>query len=54
MTPLETLIAKLEAFLVELDEKYDGDPLVKRGVRISISEARALLPMEQSYQNDLK
>lgn len=41
------LIDKLESFVKELDEKYDGDPLVKRGVLISISEAKTLLELEK-------
>lgn len=46
-TALQQLIYKLECFSDELDEKYDGDPLVKRGITISISEAKKLLPAER-------
>lgn len=46
-TALQQLIYKLECFSDELDEKYDGDPLVKRGITISISEAKKLLPVER-------
>lgn len=47
MTAIQELIQKLEKFVTELDEKYEGDPLVKRGVLISISEAKKQLPKER-------
>lgn len=46
------LIATLNDFVKELDEKYDGDPLVKRGVIISIAEAKKLLPEERKAIED--
>jgi len=46
-TPIQELIKKLSDFKVELDIKYDGDPLVKRGIVIAISEANQLLEKEK-------
>lgn len=46
-TALQRLIDDLENFVKELDQKYDGDPLVKRGVIISIAEAKKKLPVER-------
>ena len=41
------LIELLEDFVKELDSKYDGDPWVKRGVFISINEAKDRLQKEK-------
>ena len=49
MTVLQELIQKLESFKKELKEKYDGDPLVTRGINIAINEANDLL-IKESYQ----
>ena len=49
MTALQELIQKLESFKTELKEKYDGDPLVTRGISIAIKEANDLL-IKESYQ----
>jgi hypothetical protein len=46
-TAMQKLIELLENFAGELKEKYDGDPLVTRGVLISIAEAKKLLPKER-------
>lgn len=47
MTALQELIQKLESFKTELKEKYDGDPLVTRGIYISVNEAKELLEKEK-------
>ena len=47
MTALQELINKLESFKKELTEKYDGDPLVTRGIYISVNEAKELLEKEK-------
>ena len=47
MTALQELIQKLESFKTELKEKYDGDPLVTRGISIAIKEANDLLEKEK-------
>ena len=47
MTALQELIQKLESFKTELKEKYDGDPLVTRGISIAIKEANDLLIKEK-------
>lgn len=47
MTALQELISKLESFKKELTEKYDGDPLVTRGIYISVNEAKELLEKEK-------
>ena len=46
-TALQELIQKLESFKTELKEKYDGDPLVTRGISIAIKEANKLLEKEK-------
>ena len=47
MTALQELINKLESFKKELTEKYDGDPLVTRGIDMSVNEAKELLEKEE-------
>ena len=47
MTALQELINKLESFKKELTEKYDGDPLVTRGIDMSVNEAKELLEKEK-------
>ena len=47
MTALQELIQKLESFKKELKEKYDGDPLVTRGIDMSVNEAKELLEKEK-------
>ena len=47
MTALQKLINKLESFKKELTEKYDGDPLVTRGIDMSVNEAKELLEKEK-------
>ena len=47
MTALQELINKLESFKKELTEKYDGDPLVTRGINMSVNEAKELLEKEE-------
>ena len=47
MTVLQELISKLESFKKELTEKYDGDPLVTRGIDMSVNEAKELLEKEK-------
>ena len=47
MTALQELISKLESFKKELTEKYDGDPLVTRGIDMSVNEAKELLEKEK-------
>ena len=47
-TAMMELIEVLEDFVKELDQKYDGDPWVKRGVFISINEAKYRLLKEKA------
>lgn len=47
MTVLQELISKLESLKKELTEKYDGDPLVTRGIDMSVNEAKELLEKEK-------
>jgi hypothetical protein len=51
-TAMQELIELLENFAGELKEKYDSDPLVTRGVLISIAEAKKLLPKERGQIQD--
>ena len=51
-TAMHELINRLKNFVKELYEKYDGDPLVKRGVFIAIGEANKLLPSERQQIED--
>lgn len=46
-TAMMELIEVLEDFVKELDQKYDGDPWVKRGVFIAINEAKYRLKKEK-------
>lgn len=46
-TPMQELIDKLTDFSTELKEKYDGDPVVVRGVYIAINEAKQMLEKEK-------
>lgn len=46
-TALEQFIEKLTNFKEDLKEKYDGDPLVTRGISIAIHEAKLLLKAEK-------
>ena len=39
----------MKKYKIELTEKYDGDPLVTRGISIAIKEANDLL-IKESYQ----
>jgi hypothetical protein len=49
-TAMQIFIDNMEAFVKELDEKYDGDPLVKRGVLIAINEAKLTRDLEEKFQ----
>ena len=51
-TAMMELIELLEDFVKELDSKYDGDPWVKRGVFISINEAKDRLQKEKEQIMD--
>lgn len=46
-TAMQELIENLSSFVKEIDEKYDRDSLVKRGLLISINEARSFLQKER-------
>ena len=37
----------MKKYKIELTEKYDGDPLVTRGIDMSVNEAKELLEKEE-------
>jgi len=46
-TALQLLIESLEEIKKELNTKWDGDPLARRGIVIAINEATKLLEKER-------
>ena len=46
-TAMQELIESLQAVKKELNTKWDGDPLARRGITIAINEATNLLDKEK-------
>ena len=51
-TAMQQLIESLQAVKKELNTKWDGDPLARRGIVIAINEANNLLDKEKEQMLD--